>query len=33
MASMTVQALVSLWLVRSQFRRRMPAGVAALEAG
>src|SRR5580692_9872314 len=27
-ASMTVQAVVSLWLVRSQLRRRMPAAVA-----
>jgi MATE family, multidrug efflux pump len=32
-ASMTVQAIVSLWLVRSQLRRRMPDAVAALEAG
>jgi putative MATE family efflux protein len=31
-ASMTVQALVSLWLVRSQLRRRMPDAAAALEA-
>jgi hypothetical protein len=30
--SMTVQAVVSLWLVRSQLRRRMPAAAAALEA-
>jgi putative MATE family efflux protein len=30
-ASMTAQALVSLWLVRSQLRRRMPASAAALE--
>ena len=32
-ASMTVQAVVSLWLVRSQLRRRMPDASAALEAG
>jgi putative MATE family efflux protein len=32
-ASMTVQAVVSLWLVRSQLRRRMPDAVAALEVG
>jgi putative MATE family efflux protein len=32
-ASMTVQAVVSLWLVRSQLRRRMPDAVAAIEAG
>jgi putative MATE family efflux protein len=32
-ASMTVQAVVSLWLVRSQLRRRMPDAAAALEAG
>jgi Na+-driven multidrug efflux pump len=32
-ASMTVQAIVSLWLVRSQLRRRMPDAAAALEAG
>jgi putative MATE family efflux protein len=34
-ASMTVQAIVSLWLVRSELRRRMPddAAAAALEAG
>jgi putative MATE family efflux protein len=32
-ASMTVQALVSLWLVRSQLRRRMPDAAAALEVG
>lgn len=31
-ASMTVQAVASLWLVRSQLRRRMP-DAAALEAG
>ena len=31
--SMTVQAIVSLWLVRSQLRRRVPASAAALEAG
>jgi hypothetical protein len=35
-ASMTVQAVVSLWLVRSELRRRMPdteaAGAAALQA-
>ena len=30
-ASMTVQAVVSLWLVRSQLRRRMPDAVAAME--
>jgi hypothetical protein len=30
---MTVQAVVSLWLVRSQLRRRMPAAVAAIEVG
>jgi Na+-driven multidrug efflux pump len=32
-ASMTVQAVVSLLLVRSQLRRRVPAAAAALEAG
>jgi putative MATE family efflux protein len=33
-ASMAVQALVSLWLVRSELRRRMPVSTAAaLEAG
>jgi putative MATE family efflux protein len=32
-ASMTVQAVVSLWLVRSQLRRRMPDAVAAMEVG
>jgi putative MATE family efflux protein len=34
-ASMTVQAIVSLWLVRSQLRRRMPdeSAAAAVEAG
>ena len=32
-ASMTVQAVVSLWLVRSQLRRRMPDAVAAIEVG
>jgi len=32
-ASMTVQAAASLWLVRSQLRRRMPDAAAALEAG
>jgi Na+-driven multidrug efflux pump len=32
-ASMTLQALVSLWLVRSELRRRMPAAAAALETG
>jgi putative MATE family efflux protein len=32
-ASMTVQAVVSLLLVRSQLRRRMPAAAAVLEAG
>jgi putative MATE family efflux protein len=32
-ASMTVQAVVSLLLVRSQLRRRMPDAAAALEAG
>jgi putative MATE family efflux protein len=33
-ASMAVQALVSLWLVRSELRRRMPdAAAPALEAG
>ena len=31
--SMTVQAVVSLLLVRSQFRRRMPDAAAVLEAG
>src|ERR1700722_4083289 len=32
-ASMTVQAVVSLWLVRSQLRRRMPDALAAIEVG
>src|SRR5277367_2267495 len=32
-ASMTVQAVVSLWLVRSELRRRMPDAVAAIEVG
>jgi Na+-driven multidrug efflux pump len=32
-ASMTVQAVVSLWLVRSQLRRRMPDTLAAIEVG
>ena len=32
-ASMTVQAVASLWLVRSQFRVRMPDVGAVLEAG
>ena len=32
-ASMAVQAVVSLWLVRSQLRRRMPDAVPALEVG
>ncbi len=31
--SMTVQAVVSLWLVRSQLRSRMPDAAAALEVG
>ncbi len=32
-ASVTVQALVSLWLVRLEFRRRMPDVAPVLEAG
>jgi putative MATE family efflux protein len=32
-ASMAVQAVVSLWLVRSQLRRRMPDAVPAIEVG
>jgi Na+-driven multidrug efflux pump len=32
-ASMAVQAVVSLWLVRAEFRRIMPEPAAALEAG
>jgi Na+-driven multidrug efflux pump len=32
-ASMTVQAVASLWLVRWQLQRRMPDTAAALEAG
>ena len=32
-ASMAVQAVASLWLVRGQLRRRMPDAAAALQAG